>query len=259
MKKTTLMSLLGTTLLAGGAFADAHMDPGCQPQPQPVSNPCCFSGMYVGAAIGYGSHKARTEQVLTLNSVVAARHKNDLSLDGINGGVFLGYGKEFGCSRVYLGLELGYFFDGAKGKYTFTPTTRAGGQLLRTEVKRKDGLELAARMGWIFNQTLPYIKLGWANTKVEATQVVVDNVTTANDLTQKFLSKRVNGFLVGAGIDMKLNRCWIAGLEYTYSAYQKKTGPRQEVAAGVVDAADNWTSSVRLSDNKFRLRLAYQF
>ncbi|MGL4371258.1 MAG: outer membrane protein, partial [Alphaproteobacteria bacterium] len=136
----------------------------------------------------------------------------------------MGYGKEFGGSRVYLGLEFGYFLDGSKGKREYTPAVIGDGELLKTEAKRKDGLELAARMGLIFNQTMPYIKLGWANTKVEATQIVSADtgfavgppILNAPQLTQKFLNKRLNGFLVGAGIDMKLNRNLIAGLEYTY-------------------------------------------
>ncbi|MGL4825028.1 MAG: outer membrane protein, partial [Alphaproteobacteria bacterium] len=165
-----------------------------------------------------------------------------------------------------LGLEFGYFLDGSKGKYnaTVNPTVVVPpGTLISTEAKRKDGLELAARMGLIFNQTMPYIKLGWANTKVEATQVVyADNATIAlpATLTQKFLNKRLNGFLVGAGIDMKLNRNLIAGLEYTYATYQKKGSQQLVRAASVpITAADNWNSKLKLSDNKFRLRLAYQF
>ncbi len=267
MRKSIVYSaFLSSALVASGAFAnDGAM------QPAPAKNPCHMGGFYIGAAVGYGSHKAKTDQILT--SVFLgnpyATHKNDLSLDGANGGLFLGYGKEFGGSRVYLGLEFGYFMDGSKGKREYTPAVVTPGDLLKTEVKRKDGMELAARMGLIFNQTMPYIKLGWANTKVEATQVVgADTLVggpppvppaTVAQLTQKFLNKRLNGFLVGAGIDMKLNRNLIAGLEYTYATYQKK-GTQQAVATGTaISATDNWDSKLKLSDNKFRLRLAYQF
>ena len=296
MKQALFYSLFGAVALTSTAVAMEHeavqpvaspqcCEPVAPPPPVMANNPCCFGGFYMGAAIGYGSHKARTDQTLatTIYSQNAApgdtatpitrSYLNDLSLDGINGGLYAGYGKEWGCSRVYLGLEAGYFFDGSKGKYTYTPTANAIGDVLRTEVKRKDGIEFAARMGWVFNQTMPYIKLGWANTKLEATQITVPHngvaavpgpgvdSTAQPPLTQKFLSKRVNGFLVGAGIDMKLNRCWIAGLEYTYTRYQKKRGPLQiaNVAVNPATAADGWNSGVRLSDNKFRLRLTYQF
>jgi opacity protein-like surface antigen len=261
MKKLTVYSAcVGSALMASGAFAtDVGM------QPAAPKNPCNMTGFYVGAAVGYGSHKGKTSQVLTsaaLGGGVIATHKNDLSLDGANGGLFLGYGKEFGGSRVYLGLEFGYFLDGSKGNREYT-TPAAGvvnGDLVRTDAKRKDGLELAARMGLIFNQTMPYIKLGWANTKVEATQIVVPDagVTTAR-LTQKFLNKRLNGFLVGAGIDLKLNKNLIAGLEYTYATYQKKGTLQSVDGTAAPVAADNWNSNLKLSDNKFRLRLAYQF
>jgi opacity protein-like surface antigen len=245
--------------VASGAFAnEAAM------QPAPAKNPCHMGGFYIGAAVGYGSHKAKTDQILTSTALggIVATHKNDLSLDGANGGLFLGYGKEFGGSRVYLGLEFGYFLDGSKGKreYIAPAAGIVNGDLLQTEAKRKDGMELAARMGLIFNQTMPYIKLGWANTKVEATQLVVADAGVAPpQLTQKFLNKRLNGFLVGAGIDMKLNRNLIAGLEYTFATYQKK-GTQQAVATGTAIApGDNWDSKLKLTDNKFRLRLAYQF
>ncbi|MGL5784983.1 MAG: outer membrane protein [Alphaproteobacteria bacterium] len=261
MKKSIVYSaFLSSALVASGAFANDGAV-----QPAPAKNPCHMGGFYIGAAVGYGSHKARTDQKLT-SALVATDplRKNDLSLDGANGGLFLGYGKEFGGSRVYLGLEFGYFMDGSKGKSEYTPVAVLPGDLLKTEAKRKDGLELAARMGLIFNQTMPYLKLGWANTKVEATQVVAADTALVGpavpvQLTQKFLNKRLNGFLVGAGIDMKLNRNLIAGLEYTYATYQKK-GTRQAVATGTdITDANNWDSKLKLSDNKFRLRLAYQF
>lgn len=257
MRKSIVYSaFLSSALVASGAFAnDGAM------QPAPAKNPCHMGGFYIGAAVGYGSHKARTDQNLTSVALATTTlHKNDLSLDGANGGLFLGYGKEFGGSRVYLGLEFGYFLDGSKGKYEYVPGALAApGDLLKTEAKRKDGMELAARMGLIFNQTMPYIKLGWANTRVEATQVVASDALATTLLTQKFLNKRLNGLLVGAGIDMKLNRNLIAGLEYTFATYQKK-GTQQAVATGVGPTAiNNWDSKLKLTDNKFRLRLAYQF
>ncbi|MGL4426581.1 MAG: outer membrane protein [Alphaproteobacteria bacterium] len=258
MKKSIVYSaFLSSALVASGAFAnDSAM------QPAPAKNPCHMGGFYIGAAVGYGSHKAKTDQKLTSVSLADTyTHKNDLSLDGANGGLFLGYGKEFGGSRVYLGLEFGYFMDGSKGKREYTPSTLVEGDLLKTEAKRKDGLELAARMGLIFNQTMPYIKLGWANTKVEATQLVVADAGAAPipQFNQKFLNKRLNGFLVGAGIDMKLNRNLIAGLEYTYATYQKKGTLQSVDGTSPIIPTDNWDSKLKLSDNKFRLRLAYQF
>ncbi|MGL4825093.1 MAG: hypothetical protein ACRC4G_02720, partial [Alphaproteobacteria bacterium] len=102
MRKSIVYSaFLSSALVASGAFAnDGAM------QPAPAKNPCHMGGFYIGAAVGYGSHKAKTDQVLTSTAIAGAdpAYKNDLSLDGANGGLFLGYGKEFGGSRVYLGL-----------------------------------------------------------------------------------------------------------------------------------------------------------
>ena len=259
MKKNILVAAYATSacILSHHAFAQ-HGD---VPAQQNSAIPCCFGGFYAGAALGYGSHKAEINQALTIANVVLRRHANDLSLDGLNGGVFLGYGQAMRCSRVYLGLEVGYFFDGAKGDQTYTPSALGAGDILKTEAKRKDSIELAARMGWLFNQTMPYLKLGWANTNLEATRVFYSPLVPATTITQKFLDKRINGVLFGAGIEYKLNPCLIAGLEYTHVAYRKETGPWQKVTVtnNAPDAINNWASSAKLSDNHIRLRLTYQF
>lgn len=301
MKQSIFYTFLGALALTSSAFAET-CEPTCPPvacppkdccPPVVVQNPCCFGGFYIGAAIGYGSHKARTDQrVVTTYQIqdpgdqfslvdvdVDRSYRNDLSLDGMNGGLYAGFGQTTWCNRIYLGFEGGYFWDRSKGKYTYTPNANGIADLLRTEVKRKDGVEVAGRIGLVFNQTMPYLKLGWANTKIEATQVVVphnagtdgdgnalppvDAISSVpgNPLTQTFLSKRINGFLVGAGIDVKLSPCWIMGMEYTYTLYPKKRGPLQiaNTIGNPVSSTNGWDSAVRLSENKFRLRLTYQF
>ncbi|MGL4371259.1 MAG: hypothetical protein ACRCTK_01190 [Alphaproteobacteria bacterium] len=87
MKKSIVYSaFLSSALVASGAFAnDGAM------QPAPAKNPCHMGGFYIGAAVGYGSHKAKTDQVLTSAALGATLpHKNDLSLGWCQWGAFLG-------------------------------------------------------------------------------------------------------------------------------------------------------------------------
>lgn len=264
-----------------------------------LKNPS-FDGVYVGAVVGYGAPKTKvdrktvtTYQVVDPNQSWVLQDKTDtktsrnqLTPKDTHGGVYAGYGKVLGKSRIYMGAEAGYFWGTAKDRYNYAPQNPAIGDVLEVQVKRMDRTEVAARIGLALNRALPYIKVGWVHTKVEASQVVVpagpsvpgtppDNSDPDNlipevpadpsqpqaPLKQPFLNKRMHGVVIGVGVDVKLTRHWIAGLEYTHTIYPKARGPLHVTNTTVnpPTIANGSRSSVSFSNHSVRFRVAFQF
>ncbi|MGL5783952.1 MAG: outer membrane protein [Alphaproteobacteria bacterium] len=168
-----------------------------------------FSGFYAGLTFGQSISKNAYEarnQANVLNSRVGM-------MEDFEGGLLAGWGKEFGASRVYLGLEIAYFLIGGKTKIR----DLAGNET--TEIKRKDNLELACRLGFVLNRLLPYVKIGYASTKFQLDTLVP---SAANVMDRPAtISDRMNSFVMGTGVDFKLSQKLMAGIGYTYASHGK--------------------------------------
>lgn len=208
MKKISY-ALMGATLLTSVAMAS-------DVTPMPALSPVCnFSGFYSGLTFGHASGHSR----LKANPV-----ELDFALKGMNGGVFLGYGKELSTSRVYLGLEAAYLMSGEKLETKFnlpaTATDRVSGEV-KASLKKKSSLEVAARVGIAMNNALPYVKVGVVNSQFQLKGSVAPSVAAAPLVPVAVSEKmRLNGLVVGAGIDLKLSRNMMMGLGYTYTTYK---------------------------------------
>lgn len=120
------------------------------------------------------------------------------SKTGASLGAFAGYGYQFD-NAMYLGAELeGNFFTGTASK--------SG---IKTKAKNDLGANL--RAGYVFdNNILAYVLAGVNTTDVEAK---FNNVKK---------SKRLNGFKVGAGAEMKFADNYFARAQYDYKMTAKK-------------------------------------
>lgn len=237
--KKTIYALTASAFLTSAAFAADDMS-STSANPATCAN---FSGFTLGGLLGYGSGNARTTTHPTIAGVTGASGHSDISINGINGGVILGYGKAVSSSKVYLGLDVSYVFDSARGKVTL-PGNR------NIVVKRQDSFDIDGRVGLVWANALPYLFVGWANSKAQASNFGV-----------KYINKRLNGFNVGAGVDFKLTRHIVTGLVYKYTTFSKSgTGVLTSID-GVTPpaAANNTTLRSHLGDNKFQIKLAYQF
>lgn len=251
MRKITYAGL-ASALFASAAFATDDMQ---HQHPNPAS--CAnFSGFFAGALLGYGSGLAKTTMNPNIAGVALGQRNADLSINGVNGGVLLGYGKNISASKVYLGLQASYVLDGAKGKIV-SPASPAAGAVAAVGqpganilFKRQDSIDVDARAGIIWGNALPYILVGWANSKIKASNYGVN-----------YISKRANGLNLGLGVDWKLTKHVVAGLVYKYTTFSK-TGNRIYTSIDGTTAptvADNVIAKSGLNDNKFQLKLAYQF
>ncbi|MGL4427028.1 MAG: outer membrane protein [Alphaproteobacteria bacterium] len=224
MMKKISYALLSTTLLASAATAsNATPLETCAP----VS---AFAGWYAGGKVGHSS--SAMFQQYSPGGVAAAGQ--DVSVPGITGGVFAGWGKEIGTSGLYGGVELAYLLSNDTYKKAST-------------VKKGNTLELAFRLGVVKSENvLLYAKAGYINTKFE--------VTPPTNLALKKLSKAMNGVLVGAGIDTALSKHVILGMDYTYAMYGKQKQQFQPVGGGATVPG-----TLKPTSHTVTFRAAYRF
>lgn len=233
MKKVTYV-LLASAFLTSAATA-MTTDTAGSADPKTCAN---FNGFYAGWLVGYGSGSGNTKSYITDGATGAViGGVTQPSIDGWNTGVVIGYGKHMGSSKVYLGLDLNYTFDNEVG--------RSYG----IKVQEKDSLELALRVGAVMANALPYIKAGILNAKVEG------KYTNPDNNVHQYLNDRLNGWLVGGGVDFKVSQHVVCGLDYTYSSLPTKGKP-YTFGPALVDTNNTKT---QINDNKVRLKIAYQF
>jgi opacity protein-like surface antigen len=90
-------------------------------------------------------------------------------------------------------------------------------------LKKKSSLEVVARMGIVMNNAMPYVKVGIVNSQFQ----LKGSVTPATHLVPATYTVnekiRLNGLVVGAGIDFKVSRSMMMGLGYNYISYKAFT------------------------------------
>ncbi|MGL4371449.1 MAG: outer membrane protein, partial [Alphaproteobacteria bacterium] len=127
--------------------------------------------------------------------------------------------------------------------------------------KKKDSLELAFRMGVAMNNALPYLKVGFASSKfdVDGKLPRINAGAFVYDLHKK--SKRLNGFLIGTGIDLKVSRNVMMGLAYTYTMYKDLKNEMLSPDGGTTaaTATDHKKYSSKPASHNAMLRIAYTF
>jgi outer membrane immunogenic protein len=251
MMKKISYALLGTALLTSVA-AQAEEPTSTGSVSVGTSAPACnFSGFYLGLGLGYDSTSGKIEGTST--AAGASTSDNRLSvMKGVNGGVFAGYGKEMGASRVYLGLEASYLLSGEKVNHEDLQVTFS--------TKKKDTLELAFRLGVAMNNALPYVKVGFANSKFEFSSLAY-NAAVPSVFGPFKESKRLNGFLVGTGIDLKVSRNMMMGLGYTYTMYKDQKSKQYSIDGVLAPAASDNVSfqNKKPTSHNVMLRAAYTF
>lgn len=212
--KTLIASSAVAVALATSAMADAHK----------------MTGFYAGVNVGYGAGRTNIDSK-NLTSPV----KNDAGLEGVIGGLHLGYQHDFN-NQFVGGLELSGNLSNTNGKVSVD-----GDKI--TDLKRKHAFGIAARLGMKINSWLAYVKLGWESAKFDLTGAS----TAAADATAK-KSHRLNGFVPGIGMETMLTQNIMFGGEWTYTMYSSKSFKTGDIDHKV---------KPRIGD--FKLRLSYKF
>lgn len=246
------MRRLVIALLAATAFGSAA----AQAADMPVKGPFYkappllmynWSGCYIGGHAGAGW--SRTEWTNTVDTTLFG----DLSPgEGFtqNASGFVG-GGQVGCNyqvnQFVFGIE--GTFSGTSIKKSLTNNVFGAGFDDVFENRISSIFTVTGRIGYAFNNWLPYIKGGYAgaNNKFSVSDSVGANQGSGSE------TKWHNGWTIGAGVEYGLTQNWIIGLEYDYIGLQTKN---YNVTGG---AAGLYTFDVKPRIHEVLLRVSYKF
>nr|WP_255599949.1 outer membrane protein [Afifella sp. IM 167] len=167
-----------------------------------------WSGFYLGTMLGYSAGDSETSGP-------------DPDVDGVDGGVYAGYQRQF--NNFVVGLEGDALLSGVEGS--------TGG----LKVEQNWSGSLRARAGIALDQFLLYTTGGVALSDIEATSGGVKDSNTHW------------GWTAGVGAEALVAQNVTAGVEYRYTDYEDKT-----FSLGTPTNAD-------LSTHSIRARVGYKF
>lgn len=256
MKNFFLLSVAIMPMIWGNAIAQ---------EAAPVCNQCpkAFEGFNVGVNIGYGTGGVTTKakrDVTTAIGVEEVRQTAQASsrdnVRGVDGGLSVGYLHRFCNLAAGLDFTANWVGSSVSGRGT-SKTTAVGPDAngfvtanVAYKTRLENSLQLAAKLGWVIGNALPFIKLGWDNSqwKINGKANFIPSVGQTI-VVRGSKNKRLNGFLWGAGIDLLMVRNISLGLEYTGTA----AGSQKMIQRG------SNSISIKPQYNKFALTAKYIF
>jgi opacity protein-like surface antigen len=178
-------------------------------------------GFFVGANAGYVTGQTNVKHDFTFAPIRSG--KINQSGKGAVGGLNLGYQHHFTGSRIVAGLDLKGTFSGLNGKshQNMDDLTEVANR-----VKMTNSLGAALRLGVLWHNVLPYVKVGYvsSNWKAESKIAPTGDLAKTNNR-----SKRLNGAEFGVGIDIPMTKSFTVGGEYSFERYQKLTQSHYDI------------------------------
>lgn len=257
MKNFFLLSVAVVPMMWGSAVAQMEAKPVC------CQCPKAFEGFYLGANIGYGvggvTTTARRNAATAIGTTAVtqtARVSSRDNIRGVDGGLSVGYLHRFCNLAAGLDFTANWVGSSVSGKAVSTTSaagpTANGSVTANTSYKTRleNSLQLAAKLGWVIGNALPFIKLGWDNSQwdVKGTASFTPNVGQIF-VVHGSKHKRLNAFLWGAGVDFLAVRNFALGFEYTGTA----AGSKKMIGK------DRNSISIKPQYNKFALTAKYIF
>jgi outer membrane immunogenic protein len=199
-----IQGMLATTAAAAALLASAHVARADGMPTGPGSyERLSWSGAYVGFESGWNWD--HTEFTLDKS------HTWDRN--GIDAGLLVGYQHQFG--PLVAGVEvniIGNQFDNAGGVAPATSTTGdCNGHAHNCVGRITDVITVGPRLGFAAGRFMPYVTGGWATGSVNFREVGTSGVTVNTGDT------RLDGYFLGGGVDWKLARHVVVGIEYRHT------------------------------------------
>jgi outer membrane immunogenic protein len=183
-----------------------------------------FNGPYVGANIGYAWGKSDVDNTLSgnwitveplaLQTFVIDATSPTLKPNGITGGVQAGYNASVG-GGIVLGVEGEFNLldaeDSEGGNFVFSPSLNYD---VDNSVDAKWMAALKLKAGVEFGNTMAYVDGGVAWVKADYDAAILSNGGYAK---AGGTSKTTNGYIIGAGIEHKINPSFSVRLHYSYT------------------------------------------
>jgi outer membrane immunogenic protein len=242
MRLIKLGMLAATSLVAlaiGGAHA-ADLSVYKAPPPPVYS----WSGLYLGANIGYSWGAAKYDAVLTGVGATSRSEK----MDGVIGGLQSGYNYQFGT--WVIGFETDIQLSGQKGGATFPgvgPLTT-----ITTDEKLEWFGTSRTRLGFLATPNiLLYGTAGVAYGRVKDNATIT--TTGVGSFTASFTDVKA-GWTAGAGVEGAFGGGWSAKLEYLYIDLGKTEHTFGTIALGAIA-----TETRRTTDNILRIGVNHRW
>lgn len=210
--------------------------------------PSNWSGPYLGATLGYGaSHFNNVYHVYELTTGTTGA--DNVSLSGLVGGLQAGYRAEMG-SNVVLGARVGALWTGVRGSGTAI-SCPAAACFLNNSTTQNDQVTSAQTLqldvGYAMGEWLPYVTAGGALGQFKG----YGSVSNVFGSTKFSYTKSVGGWLVGGGVERRIDPHWSVKAEYEYLNFPAFT----EIApAGAIGQ-----TGVKIDENLFQVGLNFQF
>lgn len=181
-------------------------------------------GFYVGAALGAGWSKSEGQVTLggqwasegtPLQDHVVSQWSRELKGNGFLGSLQVGYQHPVG-ERVVLGIELDLGF--LKAEETMAtgdvpvPSTPSLTYAFDHRAELKQPMSLQGRIGLRFDRHQPYLTLGFARAKAEASALIL---SSGSYRKLGSASENLNGFRWGLGYAYRIDRAWSAFAEFS--------------------------------------------
>lgn len=237
-------------LVALSSISAVAADLGARPYTKaPVVDPAYdWSGFYIGVNAGYGW--ARNEHQDLGGNLSYWNDKSDVMNQTVDprGAVYGGQiGYNWQAANWVFGLE--GQFNGADIKRTDPSINFPDTDSLSSKIS--SFATATARVGYSFNNWLPYIKGGYAAAHLE---------TKNFDIFGDYLSHSTwrSGYVVGAGVEYAFAANWIFGVEYNYMNFGGKTFTGVSVdSSGAPFNDEHFNDTLKLST--VTARLSYKF
>jgi outer membrane immunogenic protein len=185
-----------------------------------------WSGFYAGGLIGATDNSSDVSMLVgtpkyldtTDARQIARSGTHQLDQSGASGGLFAGYGKQFG--NVVVGIEASANSLSLNKEYVTTEAyeTVPSAQMTRKKEVSADWMAgLRLRLGWAERNWLTYVTAGIATTRLKLNATLSDNAF--NGYSHASTSEWVTGTSLGFGGEYALSKNWALRGEYLYTKF----------------------------------------
>lgn len=185
-----------------------------------------WSGFYAGGLIGATDSRSDVSMLVgtpkyldtTDARQIARSGTHRLDHSGASGGLFAGYGKQFG--NVLVGIEASANSLSISKEYVTREAyeTVPSAQMTRRKAVSADWMAgLRLRLGWAEHNWLAYVTAGVATTQLRLNSTLSDNAFSGYSQASK--SAWVTGTSLGVGGEYALARNWALRGEYLYTKF----------------------------------------
>lgn len=233
-----------------------------------------FAGAYVGMQMGLSNQAYRVrcgylEEAGNTPNLTDGRaadaHNKSYSKNVFIAGLIAGYGWVLN-NTLYTGVEM---VISAEGRKTFTTDDSypQGGAPTNNQSKiayqRGIAWGLSARFGYIINEWMPFLKLGFVISHDTIKQTLDTNMQGVGQLlttNQYKRTKTVPSFIIGAGIDYQFTNHWLTRLTYKYRMQDTVTLPEiKEMGGAVGGRTFSGTRLKNIRSHTLQLGIIYKF